>query len=82
MANNEDFNVASIISEIFDPDMFEGDIIPDPPGDVINIKERKWPKAADGKVYIPISFPDSATKIERAAIARTIMEFKNKTCIR
>ena len=82
MANDESLNVAPITAEYFDPDMFEGDIVPDPVGDVINIKDKKWPKASDGKVYIPISFPDSATKIERAAIARTIMEFTNKTCIR
>ena len=62
--------------------MFEGDIVPDPLGDVTNIAAKKWPKAADGMVYIPISFPDSATKNEKAAIARTMLEFENKTCVR
>ena len=82
MANTELLNTPPVSTEIFDVDMFEGDILPDPHGDVINIEAKKWPKAADGMVYIPISFPDSATKIEKAAIARTIMEFENKTCIR
>ena len=82
MANDESFNNPPIRPEVLDANMFEGDIVPDPPGDVIDIAEKKWPKADDGKVYIPISFPETATKIEKAAIARTIMEFENKTCIR
>ena len=63
--------------------LFEGDIIRDERlGEAINIAQRKWPKSDDGFVNVPISFPSFATKEEKAAIARVITEFKNKTCIR
>jgi hypothetical protein len=48
----------------------------------VNIPQRKWPKSEDGHVYIPFSFPSTATKDEKAAIARTVTEFNNNTCIR
>lgn len=65
-----------------DPDLFEGDIVDDGFADTINVAERKWPKSEDGKVYIPISFPATASPDHKAAIARTILEFENKTCVR
>ena len=81
-ANEESFNIPRKATEVFDPDLFEGDIVEDGFSDVINISSRKWPKSVDGKVYIPISFPATASADQRAAIARTIQEFENKTCIR
>ena len=51
-------------------------------GEAINIAARKWPKSADGFVYVPFSFPPTASDEEKSAIARTVTEFKNKTCIR
>ena len=51
-------------------------------GASVNIPQRKWPKSEDGYVYVPFSFPATATKDEKAAIARTVTEFNNNTCIR
>ena len=81
-AVNAEFNLPPNTSDVFDQDLFEGDIELDGIGDVTNITKRKWPKADDGYVYIPISFPTTASVKEKAAIARTIIEFANKTCIR
>ena len=59
--------------------LFEGDImVDDALGAAVNIQARKWPKSDDGFVYIPISFPASASKDEKSAIARTVTEFKKQ----
>ena len=69
--------------EYMEAGLFEGDIMVDEGlGAAINIQERLWPKSNDGFVYVPISFPATASKDEKAAIARTVTEFKNNTCIR
>ena len=68
-------------------DVFEGDIILDSPRqggvfeDVTTIKDRKWPKRND-LVTIPFTFPSSASKQDKADIARVVKEFERKTCIR
>ena len=67
----------------YESGLFEGDIMVDEGyGEAINIAARKWPKSADGFVYVPFSFPATASEEEKSAIARTVTEFKNKTCIR
>ena len=68
-------------------DVFEGDIMLDSPRqggvfeDVTTIKDRKWPKVND-LVTIPFTFPSSASKQDKADIARVVKEFERKTCVR
>ena len=49
--------------------------------DVTTIMDKKWPKIND-TVTIPFTFPSSATKQDKADIARVVKEFESKTCIR
>ena len=68
-------------------DLYEGDIMitsSDGDGgldDVTTIMDKKWPKIND-TVTIPFTFPSSATKQDKADIARVVKEFESKTCIR
>ena len=43
---------------------------------------RKWPKGSDGLVKIPYKVPAGLSKKRRADIAKAVLEFKQKTCIR
>ena len=42
----------------------------------------KWPKSADGLVRVPYKIPSGLSKERRGDIAKTVKEFKDKTCIR
>ena len=42
----------------------------------------KWPRDSDGKVRVPIKVPSGLSKKRRAAIAKAVKEYKDKTCIR
>jgi len=46
------------------------------------VKTQKWPKSADGKVRIPYKIPSRLSKERRGAIAKAVLEFEQKTCIR
>ena len=43
---------------------------------------RKWPKGADGKVYVPYVFGTSFTENEKDVLARGFAEYAKNTCIR
>ena len=68
------------------PGLFEGDIIlPATEGEareMTNDDGRKWKKSPDGLVRVPYEIPDHFTEKQRLAIARTVMEYAAKTCIR
>ena len=82
-AENLDLTMQENKVHYYESGLFEGDImVDDGYGEAINIAARKWPKSADGLVYVPFSFPPTASEDEKSAIARTVTEFKNKTCIR
>ena len=49
--------------------------------DVTTIKDKKWPKTNEF-VTIPFTFPSTASKQDKADIARVVKEFERKTCIR
>ena len=65
--------------------VFEGDIMmPDDNtglDDVTTLKDKKWPKV-DEIVTLPYTFPSTASKEDKADIARVVKEFELKTCIR
>ena len=67
--------------------VFEGDIMLDTDGedegfdDVTTRKDAKWPKLND-TVTVPYTFPSTASKQDKADIARVVKEFETKTCIR
>lgn len=42
--------------------------------------DKLWPKIGD-KVIVPYTFPASASILQKAAIARAILEIGNKTCV-
>ena len=66
------------------PNIFEGDIVLDDfdyVGEVTTDIERKWPKSGEF-VIIPFTFPPDASEQQRADIARVVLEFETKTCIR
>merc|ERR1712126_307544 len=46
------------------------------------VKTQKWPKSADGLVRIPLKVPSRLSKDRRAAIAKAVSEYEQKTCIR
>ena len=46
------------------------------------VGSRKWPKSSDGLVRIPYKVPSGLSKKRRAAIAKAVLEFRQKTCIR
>ena len=49
--------------------------------DVTLRKDAKWPVVND-IITIPYTFPSTATKQDKADIARVVKEFETKTCIR
>ena len=65
--------------------VFQGDIIiPDDDtgfDDVTTLKDKKWPKVNE-LVTLPYTFPSTASKEDKADIARVVKEFEQKTCIR
>ena len=88
-ANDVQFQRGSFGVEVNDDidALFEGDIILneiDVDGvfdDVTSKAGAKWPKV-DELVNIPYTFPSTATKQDKADIARVVEEFRTKTCIR
>jgi len=69
------------------PGLFEGDIILPTAAEgesreMTNDDGRKWKKSLDGLVRVPYEIPDHFTEKQRLAIARTVMEYAAKTCIR
>ena len=97
-AESEEFNTELANEETHDEDdsatLFEGDIeISDEeqrnalaergiPGLREVVGSRKWPKSSDGLVRVPYKVPSGLSKKRRAAIAKAVLEFKQKTCIR
>merc|ERR1712110_644841 len=82
-------------AEELSPNLFEGDIQLSPDErellekkgaealrDVINTDAKKWPKDSDGYVRIPYKIDARFGKSTRADIARVVLEFKGKTCVR
>ena len=74
------------------PDLFEGDILlTDNDRDamdrgigmreVVSGDNRKWP-VTDGLVYVPYTIPSDLDEDATTEIARAILEFDEKTCIR
>ena len=66
------------------PNIFEGDILLDEfndMGEVTTNISRRWPKNGD-VVIEPFTFPSSASKQHKSDIARVVLEFQSKTCIR
>ena len=65
--------------------VFQGDIIiPDDDtgfDDVTTLKDKKWTKVNE-IVTLPYTFPSTASKEDKADIARVVKEFELKTCIR
>ena len=45
-------------------------------------KNMMWPKGDDGNVTIPYKVPAGLSERKRAAIARAVLEYDQKTCIR
>ena len=70
-----------------DSDLFEGDIVL-PAGGEAELREvtkddgKKWKKSEDGLVRVPYEIPGHFSESQRLAIARTVMEYAAKTCIR
>lgn len=71
-------------------DLFQGDIMKeqlaidydsDYRRDITTLPDRKWPKIGV-IVIVPYTIPSRATKQERASVARVILEFDTKTCVR
>ena len=50
-------------------------------GDVSTLPSSKWPKVND-HVIVPYTIPSRAMKRDKAAVARVVMEFEKRTCIR
>ena len=66
------------------PDIFEGDILSDEldyEHQLISNESMLWPKIGE-YVVVPYTFPSTALESEKAEIARMVLEFRNKTCIR
>jgi len=82
--------------EELSPNMFEGDIqlsqdereLLEKEGvkglmrEVINTDTKKWPKDSDGYVRIPYKIQSGFRQEVRDNLARVILEFQGKTCIR
>ena len=49
--------------------------------DVSTLPGHKWPKI-NNQVIVPYTIPSTATKQDKAHVARVIIEFRNKTCVR
>jgi len=97
-AESDEYNSELDAEETHDEDqsqaLFEGDIdISDGeqkralaergvPGLREVVGSRKWPKGSDGLVKIPYKVPAGLSRKRRAAIAKAVLEFKQKTCIR
>ena len=83
---NDNDDVGSEASPDAD-DLFEGDIVLPAGGEaelreITNDDGKKWAKSDDGLVRVPYEFPAHFTERQRLAIARTVMEYAAKTCIR
>ena len=50
--------------------------------EVVGLSIRKWPKGEDGHVTLPYYIPSGMSKSKRSAIARVVLEYQTKTCIR
>ena len=44
-------------------------------------ENKKWPKLGE-YVVVPFTFPSSSSEQQKADVARTVVEFRNKTCVR
>ena len=65
--------------------LFEGDIEYDSNEDLPgfgNIADRKWKPKVGPFVQIPYTFPDTTSARDKAEIAKTVKEFRTKTCIK
>ena len=50
--------------------------------EVVGLSIRKWPKGGDGHVTVPYYIPSGMARSKRSAIARVVLEYQTKTCIR
>jgi len=77
------------------PDLFEGDIELNDEDkaalsdrgfvglrEVVGFKNRKWPKGEDGMIRVPYAVPAGLSQTTRSKIARIVLEYQAKTCIR
>jgi len=77
------------------PDLFEGDIVLNDEDKaaledrglvglrkVVGFHKRKWPQSNDGMVYVPYAVPAGLDQTTRNKIARIVLEYQAKTCIR
>lgn len=77
------------------PDLFEGDIELNEEDkaaladrgfvglrEVVGFKNRKWPKGNDGMIRVPYAVPAGLSQTIRSKIARIVLEYQAKTCIR
>ena len=68
-----------------DSDLFEGDIVLPTEAELREVTKddgKKWKKSEDGLVRVPYEVPSHFSESQRLAIARTVMEYAAKTCIR
>ena len=68
-----------------DSAIIEGDILSDQEdtdyiSEIISNADKKWPKIGE-YVYVPFTFPSTASEQAKADIARVVLEFRNNTCI-
>ena len=69
-----------------DSEMFEGDILLEEADSGYNAQlitdiNKKWPKVGE-YVIVPFTFPSTASDQAKADIARMVLEFRTKTCVR
>jgi len=93
LALSTDYSQDETHDEDGSPDLFEGDIELTADDRAILetrgmlglrevVKTAKWEKDSDGLVRIPYKVPSNLSGSKRAMIAKTVLEYQRKTCIR
>ena len=50
--------------------------------EIVGLDIRKWPKGDDGLVQVPYYIPNGMPGPKKSQIARVVLEYQTKTCIR
>ena len=50
--------------------------------EIVGLSIRKWPKGDDGLVQVPYYIPNGMPGPKKSQIARVVLEYQTKTCIR
>ncbi|CAL8404402.1 unnamed protein product [Boreogadus saida] len=93
LVKDEDFSVSSLLERANinvgkgrnDPLVMFGDIAVDPElknADPCTARGCLWPRATDGKVYVPFRISNQYSARERATIMQGLASFTTSTCIR